>query len=1106
MKTTITHLRALLLLTLACFYLMGQAQEFGGTVDARSEERLGKSAYSTDSWLLTHSTTWTPMAGTFAAGYRGINANFLAEQNGTRVAVYFSAETKGSAMKIRAIVDGKPMDPGAITFSSGSHAESRAFVFTGVFDEGIHSVQIEWRTASRFGTAYVRDAAIKIRKDDNSNTGSMQLTSDNTHASTTKGYWQQIPGMSLTLSTNPDEILIASLAMAVKVDPGKSLFVRGIVDGMPSVPENVLFARGSQTQARTMTFGFSGLQAGRHTVSFQWLVQDGGPATSFDRSLVLSAMPSEATDCEPHAKYKAAISGPNVSTNSSQWSTIPDMNLNMSVPENGEIVVVFSAETSIENNKNLMVRMKVGNQVIPGSAVVLAKGDKFMGVHSYIFVAKHINARANASIKDVRLQWKVPLANGSNAYIGDRSMHVMVEKGGIPDLAEPPTIGTVDHPLGGQSGIQPMQGNVPLLAIMIDPGRPGHPAPTVNALHNQLFGAHSTADYFEQVSGGRFTLSKVAIKSFQADAQDPEHYWTHHTCDCANDPDCVQGVSINNGYKGGHVERWAEALDKTDASGFNFAAYDKNKDGTLDPRELAILIITPQMQEFGTVRSFNPYCPTQNNPDGRYVVDGVRIIALAEWYTAANSLMDFSTATHELSHLLLNLGDLYIENANVATEAGNFDLMADNGFRSPYFQGRTRLALGWATPVFVRQSGVFPIEDVRYSEKVFILPRINDIDGQEFFLLENRRHKIGDPDYDENIWGSGIAIWHIVESPTHYDFTPKPVQCDGNWALTNFGKARRTSRLLRPKVAHTGLEECSLWKNPGFAAGCIKYDISSFGFNCAGGINPPRNALVWADNFGSGYKIKNWPTSSQVMNITIEAPLPLAPNCPDDRDELDVTLGPDRVVYLGLPSQNWVQLTALATGCQGPYNYRWSTGETTPSIWVNPSVTTTYTVTVSATGLNCRVSDDVRIKVEDIRCGVGNRKVQMCLNGYNICVLPVHAQALLLQGATLGNCTGSNRREATETIENEPNTCMAFPNPFQGSTNFQFTLNHDCEATLAVYNLQGQLVKTVFEGNVQKGVEQTFKWDAADLAAGLYLYRLATDTGELIQGKITLVK
>lgn len=49
-------------------------------------------------------------------------------------------------------------------------------------------------------------------------------------------------------------------------------------------------------------------------------------------------------------------------------------------------------------------------------------------------------------------------------------------------------------------------------------------------------------------------------------------------------------------------------------------------------------------------------------------------------------------------------------------------------------------------------------------------------------------------------------------------------------------------------------------------------------------------------------------------------------------------------------------LTAAASGGTSPYNYSWSTGSSSPSIFVSPTVTTTYTVT-ARDGKNCASGD-----------------------------------------------------------------------------------------------------------------------------------------------------
>lgn len=64
-----------------------------------------------------------------------------------------------------------------------------------------------------------------------------------------------------------------------------------------------------------------------------------------------------------------------------------------------------------------------------------------------------------------------------------------------------------------------------------------------------------------------------------------------------------------------------------------------------------------------------------------------------------------------------------------------------------------------------------------------------------------------------------------------------------------------------------------------------------------------------------------------------------------------------------------------------------------------------------------------------------------------------------------------------------------YPNPVRGATTFHFRLPAPGPATLAVYDVQGRRVATVAAGARAGGIHRV-SWSAADLAPGLYLYRL----------------
>jgi len=67
-----------------------------------------------------------------------------------------------------------------------------------------------------------------------------------------------------------------------------------------------------------------------------------------------------------------------------------------------------------------------------------------------------------------------------------------------------------------------------------------------------------------------------------------------------------------------------------------------------------------------------------------------------------------------------------------------------------------------------------------------------------------------------------------------------------------------------------------------------------------------------------------------------------------------------------------------------------------------------------------------------------------------------------------------------------------YPNPFNPTTIIAFTLPADTYVRLDVYNILGQKVATLADGQHQAGAYQ-YEWDGSKVASGIYLYRLMTD-------------
>jgi hypothetical protein len=84
------------------------------------------------------------------------------------------------------------------------------------------------------------------------------------------------------------------------------------------------------------------------------------------------------------------------------------------------------------------------------------------------------------------------------------------------------------------------------------------------------------------------------------------------------------------------------------------------------------------------------------------------------------------------------------------------------------------------------------------------------------------------------------------------------------------------------------------------------------------------------------------------------------------------------------------------------------------------------------------------------------------------------------------------------TVSNEPDDNIAefrlhqnYPNPFNPSTSIEFNLTKPAMTSLKVYDTNGRLITTLVDGFKTSG-SHTVRFDASNLASGLYLYRLET--------------
>ncbi len=96
-------------------------------------------------------------------------------------------------------------------------------------------------------------------------------------------------------------------------------------------------------------------------------------------------------------------------------------------------------------------------------------------------------------------------------------------------------------------------------------------------------------------------------------------------------------------------------------------------------------------------------------------------------------------------------------------------------------------------------------------------------------------------------------------------------------------------------------------------------------------------------------------------------------------------------------------------------------------------------------------------------------------------------------------------------IEDQPTISESFrlrqnyPNPFNPTTTIQYQLKQSGPVSLAIYNLTGQLVRTLVDEHQPSG-SYSITFDASYLASGIYFYKLENEQGQSKVRKMVLMK
>jgi len=105
-------------------------------------------------------------------------------------------------------------------------------------------------------------------------------------------------------------------------------------------------------------------------------------------------------------------------------------------------------------------------------------------------------------------------------------------------------------------------------------------------------------------------------------------------------------------------------------------------------------------------------------------------------------------------------------------------------------------------------------------------------------------------------------------------------------------------------------------------------------------------------------------------------------------------------------------------------------------------------------------------------------------NGDGICD---NWQNNISQGRQLGKGTGQGLNRTDGIFISRP-----YPNPFSSTTNFDVNLPKDGNASIVLTDLNGKIIREIYNGNLTKGTHN-FKLEGTNLQAGRYFIVLKFD-------------
>ena len=105
------------------------------------------------------------------------------------------------------------------------------------------------------------------------------------------------------------------------------------------------------------------------------------------------------------------------------------------------------------------------------------------------------------------------------------------------------------------------------------------------------------------------------------------------------------------------------------------------------------------------------------------------------------------------------------------------------------------------------------------------------------------------------------------------------------------------------------------------------------------------------------------------------------------------------------------------------------------------------------------------------------------------------SDTMTARNSTINQGLGKANSEGVVTVEYDYNLYNNYPNPFNPETVIKFSLKEKSNVTLTVYNITGQKVVELVNGEMEKGSYEK-RFDGANLSSGVYIFRLSAQSLE----------